>query len=48
MQFEMKLRDLEKFINTHYAKEIQSFRDKEVMHRKERDKLKKEIVTLQK
>lgn len=48
MQFEMKLRDLEKFVSLHYVKEIQSFRDKEIMQRKERDKLKKEIVTLQK
>ena len=48
MQFELKLRDLEKLVNSHYAKEMQSFKDREEMSRKEKAKLKVEISLLQK
>lgn len=48
MQFEMKLRDLEKLINGHYNKEIQSYKDKEVIFKKEKVRLKADINVLQK
>ena len=48
MNFELKLRDLEKLVNSHYAKEIQGYKDKEEHFRKDKAKLKTEIEELQK
>jgi hypothetical protein len=44
----MKLRDLEKLINDHYTKEISHYKDREANWKKERDKLKAELLILQK
>jgi len=43
MQFECKLRDMEKLVNSHYAKEIQHYKDKEEMFKKEKIRMKTEI-----
>lgn len=48
MQFELKLRDLEKLVNSHYAKEIQGYKDREEAFKKEKQRLKQEIEDLMK
>lgn len=48
MQFELKLRDLEKLMNGQFIKEIQNFREKEELSRREKVRMKNEINLLQK
>lgn len=48
MQYECKLREVEKKVNKHYAREIKNFQDKVEMFKKEKHQLKTEINTLQK
>lgn len=46
MQYECKLRDLEKTLHARYAREIKEFKTREAQYKQEKARLKEEVLNI--